>query len=61
MAVDAFGPNDTTLPSSGRWGTGPASAMYTLYPRTASPVGTMFPKAMRSLTSPSRVTLSTRL
>ena len=29
MAVGDFGPNDTTLPFSGRWGTGPASAMYT--------------------------------
>src|SRR5262249_37985569 len=27
VAVADFGPNDTTLPFSGRWGTGPASAM----------------------------------
>ena len=37
MAVGDFGPNDTTLPSSGRWGTGPASAMYTVLPRYRQP------------------------
>ena len=61
MAVGDFGPNDTTLPFSGRWGTGPASAMYTVLPRTASPVGTMLSNAINSVTSPSRVTRSTRL
>src|SRR5215813_7275889 len=61
VAAGDFGLNDTTLPSSGRWGTGPASAMYTVLPDTASPVGTMLSKAINSVTSPSRVTRSTRL
>ena len=56
-----FGLNATTLPSAGSWGTGPASAMYTLLPLSSSPVGTMLPNAISWLTSPSRVTRYTRL
>jgi hypothetical protein len=61
VAVGEFGPNDTTLPFSGRWGTGPASAMYTVLPLTSSPVGTMLSNAINTVISPSSVTRSTRL
>ena len=44
----ASGVNAMTLPSAGRWGRGPASAMYIVCPETASPVGTTLPNAIRS-------------
>src|SRR4029453_15944814 len=61
--VTEFDPgwNDTILPFSGRWGVGPASALYTVLPRMWRPVGTMLPKAITSVIAPSRVTLNTRL
>ena len=46
VADGDLGPNDTTLPFCGRWGTGPAWAMYTVLPDTASPVGTMLSNAI---------------
>ena len=55
------GRNATTLPVSGRWGTGPASAMEMVLPRTSSPVGTMLANARSTLIWPSRATRSTRL
>lgn len=55
VAVADFTPIDTTLPSWGTWGTGPARARYTLLPETASPVGTISSNAITSLISPSSV------
>ena len=54
-------PERHNLAVLGRWGTGPASAMYIVLPDTASPVGTMSSNAINTVTSPSRVTRNTRL
>ena len=53
--------NDSTWPSSGRWGTGPARATRTASSRRSSPVGTTLPSCSTERTSPSRPTCSTRL
>src|SRR5438552_18415853 len=61
VAVDDFGPNDTTLPVWGVWGSGPPSAMRTVSPNTTSPVGTLLSKLMNAENPPSRLTRRTGL